>query len=177
MVVLKVEGQDLSQLEKEAGGHRIQRIPPTERKGRTHTSTVTVAVMPHDPHQEVVIREQDLVIEWYSGTGKGGQNRNKVQACCRLRHIPSGVVVTAQTRSRINSEQEARRELKKRLTSSQTSSIREAQASKRKDQVGTGQRGDKIRTIQFQNNVAQDHRNGKRITAEQYLKGNMNLLW
>lgn len=172
-----MEGKDLSDWDKEAGGHRIQRIPPTERRGRTHTSTVTVAVMPDNPHQEVVINDWDLQIEWYSGTGKGGQNRNKVQACCRLKHIPSGIVVCAQTRSRTNSFNEAKFELKRRLTNDQKSRINEKNSTMRKKQVGSGQRGDKIRTIQFQNNIAQDHRNDKRITAEQYMKGNMNLLW
>lgn len=133
--------------------------------------------MPYNPTEEVEIHEKDLDISWFSGTGPGGQNRNKVQASCRLKHLPTGLVVTAQTRSRINSEQEARAELKRRLTTERISSIRNETANMRKGQVGSGQRGDKIRTIQFQNNVAQDHRTGKRITAEQYLKGMMNLLW
>jgi peptide chain release factor 1 len=138
---------------------------------------VTVAVMPYNPQQEIELHERDLEISWFSGTGPGGQNRNKVQASCRLKHVPSGVVVCAQTRSRINSLNEAKAELKRRLTNLHNSSIRQEQSTMRKGQVGSGQRGDKIRTIQFQNNVAQDHRTGKRITAEQYMKGNMNLLW
>lgn len=176
-MVLKLEGDELDVWNAEAGGHRIQRVPPTEKRGRVHTSTVTVAVLPHNPQETFEIREEDLRIEWYSGTGKGGQNRNKVQACCRLRHVPTGCVVSVQSRSRTNSFNSAFAELKKRLTEEHTSSIRDKESTMRKLQVGSGQRGDKIRTIQFQNNVAHDHRTGKRITAEQYLKGNMNLLW
>jgi peptide chain release factor 1 len=134
--------------------------------------------MPHNPQDTpFAIREEDLKVEWFSGTGKGGQNRNKVQACCRLRHLPTGVCVSVQSRSRTNSYSAALAELKKRLTEENASTIREERKVMRKAQVGSGQRGDKIRTIQFQNNVAQDHRTGKRITADQYLKGNMNLLW
>jgi peptide chain release factor 1 len=134
--------------------------------------------MPHNPQDTPFeLREEDLKIEWFSGTGKGGQNRNKVQACCRLRHTPTGLCVSVQSRSRTNSYSAALAELKKRLTEENASTIREERKVMRKAQVGSGQRGDKIRTIQFQNNVAQDHRTGKRITADQYLKGNMNLLW
>lgn len=133
--------------------------------------------MPYNPQQEVEIHERDLEISWFSGTGAGGQHRNKTQNSCRLRHIPTGIEVCAQTRSRTNSLNEAKTELKRRLTSEQNNTIRTERSTLRKEQVGSGQRGDKIRTIQFQNNVAQDHRTGKRITAEQYMKGNMNLLW
>lgn len=133
--------------------------------------------MPHNPTEEVDINDQDLEISWFSGTGAGGQHRNKTQNSCRIRHVPTNIVVSAQTRSRTNSLNEAKAELKRRLTFKQNSSIRNEESIMRRGQVGTGQRGDKIRTIQFQNNTAQDHRTGKRITAEQYMKGNMNLLW
>jgi peptide chain release factor 1 len=133
--------------------------------------------MDHNPQTEIILHERDLEIEWFSGTGAGGQHRNKHQNSCRLRHVPSGVVVSAQSRSRANSLNEATAELKRRLTENTNSSIREKNSSVRKEQVGSGQRGDKVRTIQFQNNTAVDHRNNKRITAEAYLKGNMNLLW
>jgi len=152
-------------------------VPPTERKGRVHTSTVTVAVIDHIPAQKVVINPQDLEISWFSGTGPGGQNRNKVMACCRLRHIPSGVVATAQTRSRKNSFDLARENLIERLQLMQSSSSAADLRSVRMGQIGSGQRGDKIRTIQFQHNSAVDHRNGQRITAEDYMKGHMDKLW
>jgi peptide chain release factor 1 len=175
--VLRIEGKDLLNLSKEAGGHRIQRVPPTEKRGRVHTSTVTVAVMDHEPRKEIILRDDDLEVTWFSGTGPGGQNRNKVMASCRLRHIPSGIMITAQTRSRTNSLEQARSDLMKRLEESNHLESISASRSERLRQVGSGQRGDKIRTIQFQNDVATDHRTNKRITADQYLRGQMDRLW
>lgn len=133
--------------------------------------------MAHNPQKEIVIHEKDLEVSWFSGTGAGGQHRNKTQNCVRLLHVPSGIVCTGNSRSRINSMNDATAELRRRLTENVTSSIRRENSATRREQVGSGQRGDKVRTIQFQNNTAVDHRTGKRITAEQYLKGNMNLLW
>ena len=160
----------------EPGGHRIQRVPPTERKGRVHTSTVTVAVI--DPSVvKVGVADSELKIEWYSGTGCGGQNRNKVKTSCRITHIPSGITQTAQTRSRTNSYTIALSELVDRVEKSHQSDFNKASAIIRKDQVGSGMRGDKIRTIRFQDNTAVDHNTGKRITADKYLKGFMNELW
>ena len=113
---LEVEGADLSGLENEPGGHRIQRVPPTERKGRVHTSTVTVAVVDRTTEiGSVAIPQHDLKIEWYSGTGAGGQHRNKHQNSARVTHIPSGIVVTAQCRSRQNSFEQAMTEIQHRV--------------------------------------------------------------
>jgi len=121
--------------------------------------------------------DDDLEVTWFSGTGPGGQNRNKVMASCRLRHIPSGIMITAQTRSRANSLEQARSDLTRRLEEIQLLESETVARSERLRQVGSGQRGDKIRTIQFQNDMATDHRTNKRITAEQYLKGQMDRLW
>jgi peptide chain release factor 1 len=178
LTVLKIIGTDLSGFYNEAGGHRIQRIPPTERKGRTHTSTVTVAVLNAPPSTSGIdLSESNLKIEWYSGSGSGGQHRNKHQNSVRLTHLPSNITVTSQTRSRKNSLNEAMAELKRRLDHIEKSTRYHETNSIRKGQVGSGQRGDKVRTIQFQHNSAVDHRTGKRCTAEQYVKGEMNLLW
>lgn len=176
-MVLKIEGDDLENWHKEAGGHRIQRVPPTERRGRTHTSTVTVAVMVESNSIDIKIDDCDLEVNWFSGTGPGGQNRNKVMASCRVRHIPTGITATAQTRSRSNSLEQARNELVRRLKEQTENQHKVQERHQRLTQVGSGQRGDKIRTIQFQNDQAVDHRNGKRITAQQYMRGQMNMLW
>ena len=177
ITVLQIDGNNLENWYNEAGGHRIQRIPPTERKGRTHTSTVTVAVLNYNPSLKKDIDEKEFEIEWFSGTGKGGQNRNKKQCCCRLKHIPTGMVSTAQTRSRINSYNEALSALKKRIEQEDRSTQYNTVNSIRKEQVGSGMRGDKIRTIQFQHNTAVDHRTGKRCTSDQYIRGEMYRLW
>lgn len=175
---IQVEGADLSGLDNEPGGHRIQRVPPTERKGRVHTSTVTVAVIDRMTETEsVIIPDSDLRIEWYSGTGAGGQHRNKHQNSCRITHIPSGVVVTAQCRSRQNSLDSAMSELQLRLDTEAKRSYNNNIAINRKSQVGSGMRGDKIRTYRFQDDRVQDHISGLTAKCITVLKGNFDLLW
>ena len=173
---LEIEGSDLQGLYHEPGGHRIQRVPPTERKGRVHTSTVTVAII--DP-QEVcsVIRDSDLRIEWYSGTGAGGQHRNKHQNSCRITHIPTGTVATAQCRSRENSLNEAMTAIKERIDSMMQNKYNTEVASNRRQQVGSGMRGDKIRTYRFQDDVVKDHMTDKSASVKKVLAGNFDLLW
>jgi peptide chain release factor 1 len=175
---IEVEGADLSGLENEPGGHRIQRVPPTERKGRVHTSTVTVAVIDRmAENRSATIPETDLKVEWYSGTGAGGQHRNKHQNSCRITHIPTGVVVTAQCRSRQNSFNEAMTTLQSRIDNEVKRQYNSTVASDRKQQVGSGMRGDKIRTYRFQDDNVQDHITGKRSTVKKVLSGNFDLLW
>lgn len=171
-----IEGADLRGLDNEPGGHRIQRIPPTERRGRVHTSTVTVAVI--DPARpRVLIREQDLDIEWYSGTGAGGQHRNKHQNSCRIRHRPTGIQATAQCRSRENSLAEARAVIAQRVQEHVQAQHSQAQAQDRREQVGSGQRGDKIRTYRFQDDRVQDHVSGRRARVSAVMRGEFDLLW
>ena len=175
---IEVQGADLSGLDNEPGGHRIQRVPPTERKGRVHTSTVTVAVIDRD--EEIgssTIPQDDLKIEWYSGTGAGGQHRNKHQNSCRITHIPSGIVATAQCRSRQNSLDEAMTAIQTRLDTEAKRQYNNNIASDRKRQVGSGMRGDKIRTYRFQDDTVQDHVTGCRAKCSAVLKGNIDLLW
>jgi peptide chain release factor 1 len=173
---LEVQGKDLSGLTAEAGGHRIQRVPPTERKGRVHTSTVTVAIMDPDRPQ-VQISESDLKIEWYSGTGAGGQHRNKHQNSCRMTHIPSGVVATAQCRSRENSYAEALSTIYQRVDENTQTVYNSSAAQNRKEQVGSGMRGDKIRTYRFQDDRVVDHNTGKSAKCASVLKGHFDQLW
>lgn len=136
-----------------------------------------MAILNQENTGNASIDKNDLEISWFSGTGPGGQNRNKVQASCRLKHIPSGIIATAQTRSRSNSYEQAYESLKKRLEENTHMIKQNNLRNMIKSQVGSGQRGDKIRTIQFQHNVATDHRTGKKITAEEYMQGYMDRLW
>ena len=173
-----VEGTDLSGLENECGGHRIQRIPPTERKGRVHTSTVTVAVIDSVSGQTAVtIPNSDLKIEWYSGTGAGGQHRNKHQNSCRITHIPSGVIATAQTRSRQTSYDQALSAIQTSVDSMLKRHYNSIIAIDRKQQVGSGMRGDKVRTYRFQDDVVKDHLTNKTASVKKVLAGNFDLLW
>lgn len=159
----------------EAGGHRFQRVPPTERRGRVHTSTVTVAVVDHAAF-ESVFNEDDVKIEWFSGTGKGGQNRNKVQASCRALHVPTGIIAKAETRSRTSSQNLAVAELKRRVDEAAQGLDASRKATERKQQVGSGMRGDKIRTYRLQDDTVVDHRTEKRATWKQIERGEFALL-
>ena len=153
-------------------------MPPTERKGRVHTSTVTVAVINgEDACTAPTILKNDLKIEWYSGTGAGGQYRNKHQNSCRITHLPSGIIAKAECRSRQNSLNEAMAEIQRRVDNQLQIHYNSSIASDRKRQVGSGMRGDKIRTYRFQDDVVQDHITGLRASCSQILKGNIDHLW
>lgn len=180
MIVLTVEGTNLQQLNHEAGGHRIQRVPPTERNGRVHTSTVTVAIM--DPQQatnEIYLKrnDSDFNIEWYSGSGSGGQHRNKHMNSCRLTHIPTGTVRTAQTRTRQSSYKNAMDSLTEHLKQLYSGERRKVFDVIRKDQMGSGMRGDKIRTYRFRDDQVEDHETGKGATCKKVMSGHFDLLW
>lgn len=123
------------------------------------------------------IPDADLRVEWFSGTGAGGQHRNKHQNSCRLIHVPTNTVVTAQTRSRESSYRQALQELEGRVRGKALSAHHREQASIKKVQVGSGQRGDKIRTIRFQDDVATDNRTGRKMKADRYMRGEMDQLW
>lgn len=172
-----MEGKDLSLLNQEAGGLRIQRVPPTEKRGRVHTSTVTVAVLEPNVTNMLEILDKDLHVEWYSGSGAGGQHRNKHQNSCRLTHVPTGITTTSQTRSRQNSYENALAALKSHIQDQSTVNNHTKYNQVRQQQLGSGERGDKNRTLQFQNDRVTDHRNGKTITATKFMKGHMNQLW
>ena len=168
----------MTALSQEAGGHRIQRVPPTERKGRVHTSTVTVAVLDGDSLVGTIALDQkDLKLEWYSGTGCGGQNRNKVMASCRLTHVPTGIVKTSQTRSRETSYAQALTALTQAVNEGLVKSKLNQFNQIRKNQVGSGERGDKIRTYRFQDDSVKDHRTNKSASVAKVMNGHFDLLW
>lgn len=123
--------------------------------------------------QDVAFDERDFKIEWYSGTGAGGQHRNKHQNSCRLTHLPTGIVVTSQCRSRENSFEEAKSTLLVRLNDQIKGKASEALAAERKAQVGSGMRGDKIRTYREQDDTVTDHRSGNRVSLKAILMGDL----
>lgn len=130
-----------------------------------------------ESQRAVAIPSIDLKIEWYSGTGAGGQHRNKHQNSCRITHLPTGTVATAQCRSRQNSYNEALAEIQRRVVDQIKEINGSAIAQNRRQQVGSGMRGDKIRTYRFQDDRVQDHRTGKSAKSSTVLKGNFDLLW
>lgn len=175
-----MEGKDLTSLDNEGGGHRIQRIPPTEKRGRVHTSTVVVAVVKgeskYDPRYDLREKEH-FQLEWFSGNGAGGQNRNKHQNCARLIHLPTGIVRVAQTRDRTNSERLAREALFADLDQKKAGEAGNNRYLDIHSQFGSGQRGDKIRTYRFQDDITTDHRTGKKASTSKVMRGRIDLLW
>lgn len=127
--------------------------------------------------KNIEFNDRDFRIEWYSGTGAGGQHRNKHQNSCRITHTATGIVSTAQCRSRENSLNEAKVAILERLNNAARSSDNRDNAIIRKDQVGTGERGDKIRTYRFQDNLVKDHRSENQASITKVLAGNFDLLW
>jgi len=166
----------LSTLAGEAGGHRVQRIPPTEKRGRVHTSTVTVSVVAQDERQSS-FSERDISVEWFSGSGKGGQHRNKHQNSCRLTHLPTGTTKSAQTRSRENSYRLALEALRREIEGLDSSQAVEGENAVRRAQVGSGMRADKRRTYRERDDKVVDHISGRRCTYSQAMRGEFNRLW
>jgi len=123
------------------------------------------------------LTDSDLRIEWYSGTGCGGQNRNKVKTSCRITHIPTGIVSTAQTRERTNSLRLAKDSIVARVEEHYLTAAAASSAKERKTQVGSGMRGDKIRTYRFQDDTVTDHLSGKKASVKKVISGNFDLLW
>ncbi len=145
----------------EAGTHRVQRVPTTERAGRIHTSTATVAVLPDIPEHEIEIRNDDLEWDFFRSGGKGGQNVNKVSSAVRLRHKPTGIVVACQTeRDQYQNRQVALSLLRGKLWEKQMMA-REAALSENRSVIGRGMRAEKIRTYNYPQNRVTDHRINK----------------
>ena len=132
-----------------------------------------------DPLEQskISFNERDFRVEWYSGTGSGGQFRNKHQNSCRITHIATGTVATSQCRSRENSLKEAKTAILTRLNQFQSKQAYDTIALDRKQQVGSGERGDKIRTYRFQDNLVKDHQTERQASIEKVMSGNFNLLW
>ena len=160
--VIRVRGpQAFTTLQYEAGTHRVQRIPTTERHGRIHTSTATVAVLPEIPESEVVIRNEDIEWDFYRSGGKGGQNVNKVSSAARLRHKPTGIVVSAQTeRDQFQNRQVALAMLRAKLWERELLQ-KELALSASRSVIGRGMRAEKIRTYNYPQNRVTDHRINK----------------
>jgi peptide chain release factor 1 len=158
-VILHIVGKGVyGHLKRESGVHRVQRVPSTETQGRVHTSTATVAVLPEAEEVDVAINPADLRIDVYRSSGAGGQHVNTTDSAVRITHIPTGVAVACQEeRSQHKNKAKAMKLLQSRILAAQVEKQEAEQSKKRKEQVGTGERAEKVRTYNFPQNRVTDH--------------------
>ncbi len=172
--LLRVSGRGVRALfAGEAGGHRWQRVPPTEKRGRVQTSTITVAVLEEEEATHVEIPESDL--EWTTcrSPGKGGQHVQKTDSAVQVTHVPSGLIVRShEGRSQWHNKQDALDKLRAKLIEAARTASSRARAAERRDQVGSGMRGDKRRTIRAQDDSVVDHVSGRTWRLRDYERGN-----
>ena len=161
-ISLGLEGEGVfRELRYESGGHRVQRVPSTETKGRIHTSAATVAVMAEPEDNEIEIKQDDYRKDIFLASGPGGKHVNKTASAVRLTHYESGIVVSMQDeKSQHNNLAKALRILKTRLYEAKQREEHEKRASERRDLVGSGDRSQRIRTYNFPENRLTDHRIG-----------------
>ena len=159
-VIVAVNGNGVfAKLKYESGVHRVQRVPETEAQGRIHTSAATVAVMPEAGEVDIVINDSDLRIDVYRASGAGGQHVNKTESAVRITHLPTGVAVAMQEeKSQHKNKAKAMKILRSRIYDAERERLDKVRAADRKDQVGSGDRSERIRTYNYPQGRCTDHR-------------------
>jgi len=176
-VIFLVNGDDIySYLKYESGVHRVQRIPETETQGRVHTSAATVAVLPEAEDVDIQIKESDLRIDVFRAGGPGGQSVNTTDSAVRITHIPSGVVVSQQDeKSQHKNKAKALKILRSRVYESEKRKKDQERSSNRRNQIGTGDRSERIRTYNFPQGRVTDHRINLTLhKLEEFLSGEIH---
>ncbi|MDD5145269.1 MAG: peptide chain release factor 1 [Candidatus Pacebacteria bacterium] len=158
-IIFELSGNVFEKMQYEGGVHRVQRIPETEKSGRIHTSTASVAVLPKPKKAEIKIKPDEIKIDFYCSSGPGGQYVNKRHTAVRITHLPTGLVVTSQTeRDQFQNKNNALSILEAKLLEQQITSENEKISGKRKTQIGQAKRAEKIRTYNFPQDRLTDHR-------------------
>jgi len=175
-VSFQINGEGVYNLKHEAGVHRVQRIPTTEKQGRIHTSTASVAVLVKPKKQDITIKPEDLQIDTFRSSGPGGQNVNKRETAIRITHLPTGLVVESQNeRNQLQNKENALAILQAKLLEQQKLQAQKQMTDKRKSQVGQAMRSEKIRTYNYPQNRITDHRIKKTWhNIEEIMAGNLD---
>ena len=160
----------------EGGPHRVQRVPETESQGRVHTSAATVAILPEADEVDVEVDPNDLEIDVYRSTGPGGQSVNTTDSAVRIKHVPTGLVVSCQDeKSQLQNKDKAMRILRSRLLQAEQERQHAEVSAARREQVKGGGRSEKIRTYNFKDNRVTDHRIGFTLHAlDRVLSGDLD---
>lgn len=167
----------LDKFRDESGKHVVQRCPPTENKGRRHTSTVAVSVLPIVAESDFSLNDKDIETTTQRGHGPGGQHQNKTDSAVRMVHKPTGTTVFINGKDQHSNRREARRILESRIAESQRQAQHNKRAKAKREQIDGGGRGNKIRTYNFINSRAVDHRTGiKTSKLKKVMKGQFDLL-
>ena len=178
-LIANIRGKDVyKHFKNESGVHRVQRIPSTEKNGRIHTSTVTVAVLPEAKEAEIKIDPKDIRIDVFRSSGPGGQSVNMTDSAVRITHLPTGIVVSCQDqKSQHKNKEKALKVLESKLLALEEEKKRKERGDLRAGQIGSGDRSEKIRTYNYPQNRVTDHRTKKSFyNLEEILEGKMDEL-